>query len=165
MQMTNLTGKDVPDINAYFQFNEYGTRVIGCPNGRKPMSCSYNPKSGQCTVSFHRHQCEGYPYVDKCKRKINKRTVRITISLNSKNRALQQRNRKTDEFKALSHSRNRVETVPSLLRRLFDVDRMSLRGKLRTKLLFGCKIGGLNFLKLCKYEKRLVKCAQISAVA
>lgn len=163
LQTTNLTGKDAPDINADFQFNEDGTRVIECPNGQKPKSCSYNPKNGQCTVSFHRCQCEGCPYADKCIRKINKRTVRITISLNSKNRALQQRNRKTDEFKALSHFRNGVETVPSLLRRLFDVDHMPVRGKLRTKLCFGCKIGGLNFLKLCKYEQRLVKCAQIPA--
>ena len=165
LQTTNLTGKDAPDINADFQFNEDGTRVIECPNGQKPKSCSYNPKNGQCTVSFHRCQCEGCPYADKCKRKINKRTVRITISLNSKNRAVQQRNRKTDEFKALSHFRNGVETIPSMLRRLFDVDRMPVRGKLRTKFFFGCKIGGLNFLKLCKYEQSLVKCAQMPAGA
>ena len=165
LQTTNLTGKDAPDINADFQFNENGTRVIECPNGQKPKSCSYNPKNGQCTVSFHRCQCEGCPYADKCKRKINKRTVRITISLNSKNRAVQQRNRKTDEFKALSHFRNGVETIPSMLRRLFDVDGMPVRGKLRTKFFFGCKIEGLNFLKLCKYEQSLVKCAQMPAGA
>ena len=165
LETTNLTGKETPDINADFQFNEDGTRVTACPNGQEPKSCSYNPKTGQCTVSFHRCQCEGCPYADNCKRKVYKRTVRITTSLNSKNRAMQQRNRKTDEFKALSHFRNGVETVPSLLRRLFDVDHMPVRGKLRTKLFFGCKIGGLNFLKLCKYEQRLVKCAQIPASA
>ena len=158
---TNLTGKEAPDINADFQFNEDGTRVTGCPNGKMPKSCSYNPKTGQCTVSFHRDQCEGCPYADRCKRKINKRTVRVTISLNSKNRAIQQRNRKTEEFKALSHFRNGVETVPSLLRRLFGVDHMPVRGKLRTKFFFGCKIGALNFLKLCKYEQSVAKCAQL----
>jgi len=163
LETTNLTGKDAPDINADFQFNEDGTRVIGCPNGQQPKSCSYNPQTGQCTVSFHKCQCEGCPYEGKCKRKVFKRTVRITISQNSKNRAVQQRNRNTEEFKVLSHFRNGVETVPSLLRRLFDVDHMPVRGKLRTKLCFGCKIGGLNFLKLCKYEQRLVKCAQIPA--
>ena len=165
LKTTNLTGKDTPDIHADFQFNEDGTRVIECPNGQKPKSCSYNPKTGQCTVSFYKYQCEGCPYADKCKRKVNKKTVRITTSLNSKNRAIQQRYRGTDEFKSLSHFRNGVETVPSLLRRLFDVDHMPVRGKLRTKFCFGCKIGGLNFLKLFKYEQRLVKCAQIPASA
>jgi len=163
LRTTNLTGKDAPDISADFQFNEEGTRVTECPNGQKPKSCSYNPKTGQCVVSFHRSQCEGCPHADKCTRKVYKRTVRIIISLNSKNRAMQQRNRETDEFKDLSHFRNGVETIPSMLRRLFNVDHMPVRGKLRTKLCFGCKIGGLNFLKLCKYEQRLVKCAQIPA--
>ena len=165
LKTTNLTGKDTPDINADFQFNEEGNRVTECPNGQKPKSCSYNPKTGQCTVSFHRIQCEGCPYADKCTRKVFKRTVRVTISLNSKNRAIQQRNRNTDEFKKLSHFRNGVETLPSMLRRLFNVDHMPVRGKLRTKLCFGCKIGGLNFLKLCKREQRLMKCAQIPANA
>ncbi len=165
LRTTNLTGKDTPDINADFRFNEEGTRVIECPNGQAPKSCSYNAKTGQCVVSFHRSQCEGCPYANKCTRKVFKRTVRITISLNSKNRAMQQRSRETEEFKTLSHFRNGVETVPSMLRRLFNVDHMPVRGKLRTKFCFGCKIGGLNFLKLCKYEQRLVKCAQISAIA
>jgi len=79
LETTNLTGKDAPDINADFQFNEDGTRVIGCPNGQQPKSCSYNPQTGQCTVSFHKCQCEGCPYEGKCKRKVFKRTVRITI--------------------------------------------------------------------------------------
>ncbi len=162
---TNLTGKDAPDINADFQFNDDGTHVTQCPNGEKPKSCSYNAKTGTCTVSFHRYQCEGCPYADQCKRKVYKRTVRITISAKSKNRAIQQRNRETDEFKAMSHFRNGVETVPSLLRRLFDIDHMPVRGKLRTKLCFGCKIGGLNFLKFCKHEQRLAKCAQLPANA
>ena len=165
LKTTNLTGKDTPDINADFQFNEDGTRVIGCPNGQKPKSCSFDPKTGQCTVSFHKSQCEGCPYADKCKRKVYKRTVRIKTSLNSKNRAMQQRERKTDDFKVLSHFRNGVETVPSLLRRFFGIDHMPVRGKLRTKLLFGCKIGGLNFLKFCKYEQRLAKCSPVSAGA
>lgn len=162
---TNLTGKDAPDINADFQFNDEGTRVTQCPNGEKPKSCSYNAKTGTCTVSFHRSQCEGCPYADQCKKKVFKRTVRITISAKSKNRATQQRNRETDEFKAMSHFRNGVETVPSLLRRLFGIDHMPVRGKLRTKLCFGCKIGGLNFLKFCKHEQRLAKCAQLPASA
>jgi len=165
LKTTNLTGKNVSDINADFQFNDEGTRVTECPNGQQPKSCSYNPKAGQCVVSFHRNQCEGCPYINKCTRKVFKRTVRVTISLNSKNRAMQQRNRKTEDFKTLTHFRNGVETVPSMLRRLFNDDHMPVRGKLRTKLCFGCKIGGLNFLKQCKYEQRLVKCAQIPASA
>jgi len=162
---TNLTGKAAPDIYADFEFSEDGTSVIKCANGQTPKSCSYNARTGQCTVSFHKCQCEGCPYAGQCRRKVFKRTVRLTISIKSKHRAQQQRSRATDEFKSMSHFRNGVETIPSFMRRLFDVDHMPVRGKLRTKFFFGCKIGGLNFLKLCKYEQRVAKCAQNGATA
>lgn len=155
---TNLTGKEAPDLYADFEFNEEGTRVVSCANGQTPKSCSYNQKTGRCTVSFYKTQCEGCPYAQNCRREIHKRTVRMTISQKSKHRAELQRKRKSDEFRAATHFRNGVETVPSFLRRLFGVDHMPVRGKLRTKFLFGCKIGGLNFLKLCKYEQRMAKC-------
>lgn len=120
--------------------------VIKCVNGQTPKSCSYNARTGQCTVSFHKCQCEGCPYAGQCRRKVFNRTVRPTISIKSKHRAQQQRSRTTDEFKAMSHFRNGVEAIPSFMRRLFDVDHMPVRGKLRTKFFFGCKIGGLNLL-------------------
>lgn len=162
---TNLTGREAPDIYADFKFNEEGTRISACANGQSPKSSSYNAKTGQCTASFHKSQCEGCPYANQCKRKINKRTVRVTLSIKSKHRAELQRNRGSKEFKAAAHFRNGVESIPSFLRRIFNVDHMSVRGKLQTKFQFGCKIGGLNFLKLCKYEQRLVKCAQNMATA
>lgn len=165
LETTNLNGKDVPDIYADFQFNEEGTKIIKCPNGETPKSCSYNKKTGQCVASFYNPQCEGCPYKDQCRRKINKKTSRVIISKTSKNRAQEQRRRSTDEFKAMSHFRNGVETVPSILRRLFDVDHMPVRGKTKTKFLFGCKIGALNFLKLCKSVGRLEKSAQIQLMA
>ena len=158
---TNLTGKEVPDLYADFEFNQEGTRVVKCPNGETPKSCCYNPKSGQCVVSFYNEQCDGCPHRDQCPRKINKRTSRVFISKTSQNRARAQRNRSTDEFKKMTHFRNGVETVPSMLRRLLDVDRMPVRGKRRTKFLFGCKIAALNFLKLCKSMRRSERCAQI----
>ncbi len=157
---TNLSGREAPDIYADFKFNEEGTHIIACPNGEKPKSSSYNAKTGQCTASFYKSSCAGCPYADVCKRKINKHTVRVTLSQKSKHRAELQRFRSSDSFKAATHFRNGVETVPSLLRRVFDVDHMPVRGKLRTKFYFGCKIGALNFLKLCKYEQRMAKCAQ-----
>lgn len=151
--------------NVIEESGENGTAVIKCANGQTPKSCSYNARTGQCTVSFHKSQCEGCPYASQCKRKVFKRTVRLTISIKSKHRAQQQRSRATDEFKGMLHFRNGVETIPSFLRRLFDVDHMPVRGKLRTKFFFGCKIGGLNFLKFCKYEQSVAKCAQNGATS
>lgn len=72
---------------------------------------------------------------------------------------LSQRFRKTWQFEFLSRVRNGVETVPSILRRRYHIDTMPVRGKIRTKHMFGFKIGALNFRKLLKYLSSREKCA------
>lgn len=58
---TSLTGKPAPDILADFEFNEEGTKVLRCPAGHAPKSCSYMKPSNQCAVSFLHEQCANCP--------------------------------------------------------------------------------------------------------
>ena len=162
---TNLTGREAEDILADFEFNEDGTKVEKCPGGYAPKSCSYNARTGQCTVSFHRSQCDQCPHRKECHPKTFKRTCRKTVSSNSKHRAEQQRMRNTDEFKKMSKFRNGVETRPSILRRKYRVDHMPVRGLIKSKLFFGCKIGALNFSKFCRYMQGRDNYAQNAAMA
>lgn len=162
---TNLTGKETPDIYADFNFNEDGTKVISCAGGFQPKKCSYNKVNGQCTVSFDRTLCDKCPLKDQCNPKMNKRTSRKTVSLNGKRRAEQQRFRSSEEFKKMSAFRNGVETVPSILRRKYNIDHMPVRGKIRSKFFFGCKIAALNITKFCKHLHTLDKCAQEAVLA
>jgi hypothetical protein len=70
--------------------------------------------------------------------------------------------RKDNEIiKLLGRIRNGVETVPSILRRKYNVDRMPVRGRLKTKVLFGFKMFALNFSKLCLHERGLQKCRSL----
>jgi len=156
---TNLTGRETDDICADFEFSNDGKKVLKCPGGYEPKSCSYNPKTEQCICSFQLSQCKNCPHFSKCHPKQFKRTCRKVISAKSKTRALQQRFRDTDEFKKFSKIRNGVETVPSYLRRSYNIDHMPVRGKLPCKLLFGLKIGASNFKKLCKYLQSQDNCA------
>ena len=162
---TNLTGREAEDILADFEFNEDGTKVEKCPGGYAPKSCSYNARTGQCTVSFHRSQCDQCPHRKECHPKTFKRTCRKTVSSNSKHRAEQQRMRNTDEFKKMSKFRNGVETLTSILRRKCRVDHMPVRGLIKSKLFFGCKIGALNFSKFCRYMQGRDNYAQNAAMA
>ena len=88
-----------------------------------------------------------------------------TVSVNAKHRAEQQRYRNTEEFRKLSRFRNGVETIPSTLRRKYQVDKMPVRGLIRGRFWFGCKIGALNFRKFCKYMQSLENCAQNTVMA
>ena len=64
-----------------------------------------------------------------------------------------------DETRALiSRIRNGVETVPSVLRNKYAVDKMPVRGKLKTKQFFGFKVAALNFGKLMRFTQGKLKC-------
>lgn len=162
---TNLTGREAEDILADFEFSEDGKKVTKCPGGYAPKSCSYSPVTGQCTVSFYRTQCQGCPYQKQCHPKMFKNVCRKTLSANSSRRAEYQRKRNTEEFKKNSRFRNGVETLPSILRRKYNVDKMPVRGLIRSRFVFGCKIGALNIQKFCKYLQGQDKCAPKAVIA
>ena len=158
---TDLSGKPIDDILADFVFNETGTKVLRCPAGYEPKSCGYTGgKSQQFHVSFERDQCANCPNKDRCKAKIHKRVSNVTVSIKSHERAKQQRFMESEEFRNLFKIRNGVETLPSLLRRQYHADRMPVRGLIRGRFFFGCKIGALNFKKLFTYRKGLGHYAQ-----
>lgn len=161
---TSMTGKPVPDILADFEFNEDGTKVIRCPAGHVPKSCSYIKQSNQCAVSFLHEQCAGCPYQDQCRPKIFKRVARIVTSRTAHERAKIKRTMNSEEFKNYARLRNGVETVPSNIRRNYRLEKIP-RGKQRGKFFFGSKIAALNFRKLFNYMKGLGNYAQNPVLA
>lgn len=161
---TNLTGRKTSEILADFEFNDAGTKLLKCAGGYEPKSCSYNVQTGQCVASFQRSQCEHCPHKDECHPKMFKRVCRKVVSVKSSQRAEQQKYRSTEEFKTMSSFRNGVETIPSTLRRKYQIDHMPVRGRIRSKFVFGCKIGALNFKKFCNYLQSLGSCAPNTVV-
>ena len=155
---TNLTGREAEDIIADFEFSEDGRKVIKCPGGHEPKSCSYNQGTGQCTISFQKSQCQDCPHKKQCHPKMFKRVSRKTVSSKSNQRAKQQRERSTEDFKKQSRFRNGVETIPSILRRKYGIDKIPVRGLIRSRFFFGCKIGALNIKKFCRYMQDQDKC-------
>ena len=75
-------------------------------------------------------------------------------------RAKQLRYMKSSEFKELAKIRNGVESIPSTLRRKYDIDKMPVRGKDKTKLFFGFKIASINLKKLLDFLALEDKCVQ-----
>ena len=55
---------------------------------------------------------------------------------------------KEEEYKLFARLRNGVETIPSILKNVYNVNRMSVRGKIHCKFFFGSKVAALNFRKL-----------------
>ena len=145
------------DILADFEFNEEGTKVLRCPAGYAPKSCSYKGQSNQCAVSFLREQCANCPYQDQCKPKIFKRVAKIVTSKAAHERAKVQRNMGTEEFKNYARLRNGVETVPSNIRRNYHLGK-DASWETAWQVLFRFEDSSIKFpkaLQLCEGHGKL----------
>lgn len=151
---TNLTGVPTPDIFADFEFSEDGKKVLRCPAGHEPQSCCCREVNGKCVVSFPVEYCRDCPMKDSCNPKMHKHTASLNISQKGSNRARAQRRMQEATYQQYCKFRNGVETIPSNLRRNYNIGRLP-RGKQRGKFFFGSKVAALNFRKLFNYRKGL----------
>ena len=150
---TALTGTEVPDIYADFEFSEDGSKILRCPMGNVPQSCCQSSSNGHYYVSFPKEVCMNCPHKEECRVKEHKKVCSFTISLTAGYRAKAKRFMKTEEFSLLSRIRNGIETVPSVLRKIYHADRMPVHGIRRNRLFFGCKVAAFNVRKLFSYRK------------
>ena len=156
---TDLKGSEVSDHWADFEFNEDGTKLLRCAAGHEPKSSVYDKNTQKCKASFPLATCKNCPYHGQCHPKEYKCVATIKIAMRTAFHARQQRFLKTEDFKTLARFRNGVETVPAALRNRHHVDRMPVRGYIKTKLFFGFKVAGMNARKLIRYLTGLVKVA------
>lgn len=162
---TNFTSKKPADIFAEFLFNDEGTVLLRCINGKYPIYTHYDARNDRCNAHFSLSDCQSCPYFEECGPRIRTSYALRELSWKAVNRAKQLRYMKTEEFRKLAHFRNGVEAIPSLLRRRYKVDKIPTHGMKQTGLHFGFKIGALNFQKLLGYYNSLGKCDQTEKTA
>ena len=156
---TGLTGRKPREILTQFILTEDGKGILRCPEGHTPKSSSYMGSNNSIRVSFPIECCRDCPHREECLAKLKVRTAVVIISLNSRERAEIFIDRKKDERLILaSRIRNGVETVPSVLRRKYNIDHMPVRGKLKTKVRFGFSLFALNFSKLLLHLQNRETC-------
>ena len=159
---TGLSGRTPNEILGDFTFSEDGKEVITCPNGNVPKSNSYIQQSGNIRISFDKEKCLNCPFKEKCNPDIKVRTACKFVSKKSSDRVNQIRERQNDDvYQLAGRIRNGVETIPSIMRSKYNVDRMPVRGILRTKQFFGFKVAASNFTKLFRYTKGIEKCISL----
>lgn len=116
----------------------------------RPDSIPYLSTKANVLVTTHYKECHSKTF---------KRVCRKVVPENAKQRTLQQWVRKTEIFQKLSRFRNRVETIPSNLRRKYGVNHIPVRGLIRSKFILENKIATLNFKKFCKSMQGIGLCA------
>ena len=159
---TGLSGRMPNEILGDFTFSEDGKSVLACPNGHAPKSNNYISQSGSVRVSFDKDKCLQCPYKDKCNPNIKARTACKFVSKTASDHINQLRERRNDEaYQLIGRIRNGVETIPSVMRSKYNVDKMPVREIQRTRQFFGFKVAASNFTKLYRYTKGIEKCISL----
>lgn len=141
---TALLGKSPDLIQSDFQFDEQGEEIIKCPAGFSPYKTRYYEKTGMYRASFNKTTCAQCPLREKCGAKFQRKSAFVMISKKMVQRATYLKKLSTEEYRALAKKRNGVEGLPSILRRKYLVDRIPVRGLMRSKIWFSFKIGAIN---------------------
>ena len=90
---------------------------------------------------------------------MKKRTAVKLLSLNARKNLIDANAvLNEEERKLIGRIRNGAETIPSVIRNKYGVDKMPVRGKLKTKFFFGFKVAALNFSKVLRFIKGKEKC-------
>lgn len=147
------TKKNCRDVSG-FVMNEQQTAVIKCPAGHEPLHCCYKQSNDEFKLSFDRNTCAKCPHKEQCHAKILKKVANVLVTKKSLVRVSLEQKMSSKEYDLYRRIRNGVETIPSILRRKYHLEKLP-RGKQRGKFFFGSKIAALNFRKLFCFAKGL----------
>ena len=149
---TALVGPTPPDVFAEFEIDEQARQVVKCPAGHSPIRQGRNQATDTYRIVMEKSQCANCPNREKCNAKMQAKSAVVSVSTNKVNRARVNNNSSVspEEYAQYRNARNAVEGIPSVLRRVYDVDDMPVYGKMKSKLFFGFKVAAINVKKLAK---------------
>lgn len=151
---TGLSGRKINPFLSGFVLSEDGKSITSCPAGNEPKSSSYIRQTNSIRISFYRNQCENCPHRMECNPAMKARTALKIVSVSSIMKLKEEMT--PEELKIqtiIGRIRNGIKTAPSRLRNKYNVDRMPVRGKLRTKFFFGFKVAAYNCQKLFRFKQ------------
>jgi len=154
---TALAGPPPPDVFADFNIDEEAKQVISCPAGHAPMRQGLNHATDTYRIVMEKEHCINCPNKANCNAKMQAKSAVVNVSTNKVNRARVNNNSAITPEKHAHYRnlRNAVEGIPSVLRRVYDVDEMPVYGKMKSKLFFGFKIAAINVKKFASHLKEI----------
>ena len=154
---TALAGPPPPDVFADFSINEELKQVVNCPAGHAPIRQGRNQATDTYRIVMEKEHCINCPNRANCNAKMQAKSAVVSVSTNKVNRARVNNNSaiSPEEYANYRNARNAIEGIPSVLRRVYDVDEMPVYGKMKSKLFFGFKIAAINVKKFTSHLKEI----------
>jgi hypothetical protein len=153
-----LNGRRAPEgkLGAdQFEIDAKTGLIISCPGGAMPVSSERDAEKGLFKAKFDKARCASCPLVDSCIFKEQKKFNAVTIT---EKKLIADRYRSllgTAEHQALGDFRAGVEGVPSVLRRVYGIDDLPVRGLNRSRIWDHFKTIAYNFKSFYSYYKRM----------
>ena len=151
---TALTGVLPDPIYAEFEMNEEGTSVVKCPAGHTPFRQHFNEKTEMCRAVMAADCCANCPHRDKCHPKKQKSSYVVNVSRKKVQRAKYMKQLSTEKYIQITHIRNAIEGIPSVLRRKFRIDEIPVFGLLSMTFFIQVKVVAYNFGKFFRSRRR-----------
>jgi hypothetical protein len=155
---TNLVGRQASsEKSGYEAFNidEINHTVKNCPMGHAPTDSKY--KREVYRAHFPRELCDNCPHRPNCPVSEQKKQYLLEVSETKFHRSVLKAEMGTAQYQEIASKRAGVEGIPSTLRRRYNVDHLPVRGKVRSKVWLGFKIGAINCKRYIKSRIQATK--------
>lgn len=150
-----LKGSLPQPLMAEFEMDSKGEAILQCPAGHAPIpgTQKYNSDTGEVIAKFDKCTCQACPFADKCPAREQVKAFTVNVSQAKIDLASYVAAVDSEEYKEYASFRNGIESVPSVMRRMYGFDTLrSMNVSLRREKIFGSSIN-YNVKKLIAYRK------------
>lgn len=149
-----LKGSLPQPLMADFEMDATGQAILACPAGHAPIpgKQKYTPGTEEVTAKFDKSICGACPFIDKCPVQEQAKAYKVTVSQAKIDLASYVDAVDSEEYKNYACFRNGIESVPSVMRRMYGFDTLrSMSVSLRKEKIFGSSIN-YNVKKLTAFR-------------
>ena len=149
---TDLLGIKSNPVLGLYSFDSEKTTVMGCPMNKQIVEQQFNNKTGQIVLKMAADACKNCPFQKDCKAEwqSRKETWRVIVHPNAYSRVHTAAFLGEERYKCVGRFRNGVETIPSFLHNVLDIDNMPI-GKAAKEAAMGFKVLAANIRKFILY--------------
>lgn len=148
---TDLLGAKSNPVVGLFHFDDSRTSVISCPRNGQILE-QVLEKTGKITLKMAPGACDNCPYRNDCKAEWQSRKMmwKVGVSPNAYSRVHTEAFMRGEDYNCIGQFRNGVETIPSILHNVMNVDGMPI-GQVAKKAVLGLKVSALNIKKFFSF--------------
>jgi len=137
INFSQLTGRPVKEDQIgvdQFTIDPETNQIIECPAGHAPVNATYQEDKDVYTAKFDKEVCHNYPLHAQCPIQEQKKYNNVRFTRNKLQTDIIRSQMGTERHKELSNYRADIEGIPSILRRVFHIDHIPVRGYVRSKI-------------------------------